>query len=85
MKKVLILAGSPRMHGNSNALCEEFAKGAAEAGHEVEKINIARKKIAACLGCNACYRNDGSCVQKAGCFYDCMIESNSFGVTINGS
>lgn len=64
MKKVLILAGSPRMHGNSNTLCDEFAKGATEAGHEVEKINIARKKIAACLGCNACYRNGGSCVQK---------------------
>ena len=26
MKKVLILAGSPRMHGNSNTLCEEFVE-----------------------------------------------------------
>lgn len=64
MKKVLILAGSPRMHGNSNILCEEFAKGAKEAGHEVEQINIQKKKVAACLGCNACYRNNGNCIQK---------------------
>ena len=64
MKKVLILAGSPRMHGNSNILCEEFAKGARKAGHEVEQINIQKKKVGACLGCNACYRNDSICIQK---------------------
>ena len=52
------------MHGNSNTLCEEFTKGAKEAGHEVEQIYIQKKKIGACLGCNACYRNGGTCIQK---------------------
>ena len=37
-KKVLILSGSPRKNGNSDILCDEFAKGATEAGHNVEKI-----------------------------------------------
>ena len=36
-KKVLILSGSPRKDGNSDLLCNEFMKGALEAGHEVEK------------------------------------------------
>ena len=64
MKKVLILEGSPRRNGNSAILSEEFARGAQEAGCSVEKIYIAGKKIAGCLGCNACYRNGGSCIQK---------------------
>ena len=64
MKKVLILEGSPRRNGNSAILSSEFARGAEEAGCIVEKIQIAHKKIAGCLGCNACYRNGGACVQK---------------------
>lgn len=52
MKKVLILSGSPRIGGNSDILCDEFKKGAIEAGNEVEKINVAQKKIAYC---NACF------------------------------
>lgn len=36
-KKVLILSGSPRKGGNSDVLCDEFARGAAERGNAVEK------------------------------------------------
>lgn len=32
-KKVLILSGSPRKGGNSDLLCDEFMRGAKEAGH----------------------------------------------------
>lgn len=64
MKNVLVLSGSPRMHGNSSLLCDEFIRGAQEAGHKTEKINITRKKVAGCLGCNVCYKNDGVCIQK---------------------
>ena len=31
MKKVLIISASPRKGGNSDLLCDEFAKGAIEA------------------------------------------------------
>lgn len=61
-KKVLILSGSPRKGGNSDLLCDEFMKGAAEAGNEVEKIRVAAKKIAPCSGCYYCSANGGSCV-----------------------
>ena len=39
-KHILILSGSPRKGGNSDLLCDEFAKGAQEAGHQVEKIRV---------------------------------------------
>lgn len=43
-KKVLILAGSPRTGGNSDLLCDAFAKGAQEAGHKVTKIYVQKQK-----------------------------------------
>lgn len=64
MKKVLILAGSPRHNGNSSTLAKEFKRGATDAGHSVEWIDVAKMNVKGCLGCNACYRNDGSCIQK---------------------
>lgn len=64
MKKVLILEGSPRRSGNSTILSDEFARGAEEAGCSVEKLRAAGKKISGCLGCNACYRNGGVCIQR---------------------
>lgn len=63
MKKVLILSGSPRVGGNSDLLCDEFALGAKESGNIVEKIFVANKKIAPCRACYAC-RNNGICVIK---------------------
>lgn len=59
-KKVLILSGSPRKNGNSDMLCDEFARGAAAAGHNVEKLRVAEKQIGFCRGCYAC-RGTGVC------------------------
>ena len=61
MKKVLILSGSPRKGGNSDTLCDEFAKGALEAGNEVEKIRVAEKNISPCKGCYFCRKHKGKC------------------------
>lgn len=63
MKKVLIISGSPRKNGNSDILCDEFEKGASEAGHLVEKIRLQEKKIGYCMACYYC-RNTKECVQK---------------------
>ena len=62
-KKVLILSGSPRKNGNSDFLCNQFFKGAKEAGHEVEKIFVSDKKIGYCRACYAC-RDTHKCFQK---------------------
>ena len=64
MKKVLILAGSPRKNGNSAALCQEFAKGANESGNEVELIYVSDKKIGYCGACYYCKDHDGVCIIK---------------------
>ena len=62
-KRILIISGSPRLHGNSDILCDEFKRGALEAGHEVEKIRLSDKKINFCLGCGVCNAT-GKCIQK---------------------
>lgn len=60
-KKVLILSSSPRKGGNSDILCDEFAKGAIEAGNDVEKIRIAEMNVGYCRACYAC-KKSGKCV-----------------------
>lgn len=63
--KVLILNGSPRAKSNSSAFAKAFQEGAVQAGHEAEIIDIAKKKIAGCLGCEYCHKvGKGQCVQK---------------------
>ena len=62
-KNVLILSGSPRKNGNSDLLCDEFMKGAIEAGHQVEKIRVAEKNIGYCRACYGC-KDTGVCVIK---------------------
>ena len=64
MKKVLILSSSPRKRGNSQMLCEQFAKGATEAGNSVQIIRLANKKIGFCRACDHCMKHDGVCILK---------------------
>lgn len=54
MKKVLILSSSPRRGGNSDRLCDEFMRGATEAGHKAEKIFLRDKTVNYCTGCGVC-------------------------------
>ena len=76
-KHVLILAGSPRRGGNSDLLCDAFARGAREAGHQVEKLYVQGQKIAPCLACYGC-RGTGVCVQKddMAAILDKMVEAD---------
>ena len=63
-KNILILSGSPRKHGNSDLLCDEFMRGAKESGHNVEKVFLRNKKIGYCLACYHCKDHDGVCAIK---------------------
>lgn len=60
MKKILILSGSGRRHGNSEKLADAFIKGAA-LHNEITKIALANKKIAPCCNCNYCQAHNGEC------------------------
>lgn len=62
-KKVLIISASPGTGGNSDLLCDQFKKGAEEAGNTVEKVQLQKQKIGGCLACYGC-RGTGVCVQK---------------------
>jgi len=55
-KKVLIISTSLRTGSNSEALADEFAKGAVIGGHQAEKISLADKQINFCRGCLACQK-----------------------------
>ena len=62
-KKILVVSSSPRRGGNSDLLCDEFVKGAQEAGHNVEKIFLADKHINYCKGCEVC-DSTSECIQQ---------------------
>lgn len=60
-KHVLILSGSPRRGGNSDLLCDEFLRGALEAGNHAEKIFLRDKQVAPCSACYYCTKSGGRC------------------------
>ena len=60
-KKVLIIETSLRSGSNSDILAESFAKGAKDAGNDVEVISLKGKKINFCSGCFACQKI-GKCI-----------------------
>lgn len=62
-KRVVILSGSPRKNGNSEILCQQFAKGAEEAGHQAELVRVHDLQIGPCRACYGC-RTTKVCVQK---------------------
>ena len=60
---ILILSGSPRKGGNTEALADAFAKGAAKH-HHVEIVSVRDVKVNPCVGCNVCFKTNSICAQK---------------------
>lgn len=65
MKKILIVLGGGRRGGNTAQLAGAFAKGATQAGHQVETVSLTETEVKGCIGCNAC-RYEKPCIQKDG-------------------
>ena len=63
---VVILQGSPDLDGSTAILCEEFARGARQAGHEAERIDVAQADVRPCKGCVSCGYGARPCVQRDG-------------------
>ena len=63
MKNILILSASPRKGGNSDLLCDEFMRGALDAGNQVEKLCLCDYKINYCTGCGLCSEFGKPCPQ----------------------
>lgn len=63
-KNILVISASPRKNGNSDILCDEFMRGAKDAGHHAEKVRLVEKDINYCTGCCSCIGKPGACVQQ---------------------
>lgn len=61
--KIVILFGSPNRRGSTNIFVENFVRGAEEAGHNCEVIDVCHANLHPCTGCIAC-GFEGPCVQK---------------------
>ena len=62
MSKIVILKGSPRKNGNSNALAAAFAEEAIKNGVSVTTYDTANLNVG---GCHACY----GCMKQSGCVF----------------
>lgn len=62
-KNILLISTSPRKGGNSEKLADEFARGAKEAGNQVEKVCLYDKTIHFCKGCLACNQTHSCAIQ----------------------
>lgn len=69
--KILILMGSPRLHGNTAELCKYFIEELQEQNNEVKYIELEKMTINSCKECYVCQdvANAYGCSQK-----DDMIE-----------
>ena len=63
--EIIVLQGSPNRNGSTALLADEFIRGAREAGHTVERIDVAYADVAPCTGCLAC-GYEGACAQSDG-------------------
>ena len=61
--KIVVLMGSPNRNGSTGILVQNFQKGAEEAGHSVDVIDVCHANIHPCTGCVKC-GYEGPCVQK---------------------
>ena len=62
--KITVLDGSPRKK-NTTFMVDAFVKGAEEAGHKVEVVQVGKMKINGCLGCEYCHgKGEGQCIQE---------------------
>ena len=62
-KKILVISTSPRKGGNSDALADQFIRGAQEAGNQVEKVSLYDKTIGFCRGCLTCQSTQHCVIQ----------------------
>ena len=59
--KVLLLNGSPHIHGCTATALDEMIKVFTEEGIETELIQVGNKSIRGCVSCGSCEKN-GKCV-----------------------
>ncbi|MEG1107718.1 MAG: flavodoxin family protein [Oscillospiraceae bacterium] len=61
---ILVISGSPRVHGNTEIMADAFAETALEQGNEVTVKKMSSLTVAPCKACEYCFSHDGVCIQK---------------------
>lgn len=59
---LLGISSSPRIGGNTDTLLDEFLRGAAQAGGQVEKISLAGRHLIPCNQCDFCHQAGDCCL-----------------------
>lgn len=59
--KVLLINGSPNIHGCTYTALEEVARALTEEHIETEIFHIGNKPIRGCMACGVCYKFPGKC------------------------
>ena len=60
-KNIIVLTGSPRKGGNSDALADAFIRGASAEGHNISKFESAFKPVQGCRACGTCWSKGTAC------------------------
>ena len=66
---IVMITGSPHKRGTSALLADEFATGAKESGHHIDRFDAAQECVHPCIGCDTCQCGKRPCV-----FQDSMNE-----------
>ena len=65
-KKVVVISSSPRKGGNSDTLCDEFVRGAKDAGNDAKKYFLEEIEFSSCKACYKCKTPEMKCFQEDG-------------------
>ena len=60
-KKIVVITGSPRKNGNSNAMTAAFIEAAESKGHIVSRFDATAMSIGGCHACETCYKTGKAC------------------------
>ena len=64
MRRIILIAGSPREGANTDQMIDDAKAVLQKAGASVLVFQIRQQKIGYCMACDACRGEGGACVQK---------------------
>jgi multimeric flavodoxin WrbA len=60
-RNILVLTGSPRRKGNSNAMAQAFISACGAKGHAVQRLDAPYLKLTGCMACETCFSKGKPC------------------------
>ena len=57
-KKIVVITGSPRKDGNSNAMSNAFIHAAEQLGHTIIQFDAVEEDVGGCKACRSCFKTE---------------------------